>query len=147
MALIDVHCHLDAPAYQELATVCRQSQQAGVNTIVAVGTGRTSNEHILSLQQSHPGQIWAALGLHPERLDTSWQELEAVVDQVQVYRSRIVALGEIGLPHYALRERRMAQEQAQQREAFLQALVQAAVRFDLPVALTPRLDQRHSPGS
>ena len=81
MALIDVHCHLDAPTYEDLAIVCQQSQQAGVRVIVAAGTGFTSNTRILAMQQRYPDLIWATLGLHPERLDTSWAELEAVVAQ------------------------------------------------------------------
>ena len=135
MPLVDVHCHLDAPAYQDLATVCQQSRQAGVTVTVAAGKGLESNRHILMLQQQAPRQIWAALGFHPERLDASWEEVEAVIAQVQQHRSRVVALGEVGLPHYTLLDKRMTQEQAQQHEAFLQTLVQAAVRLSLPVVL------------
>jgi TatD DNase family protein len=87
------------------------------------------------MQQRYPDLIWATLGLHPERLDTSWEELEAVVAQIQEQRARVVAFGEIGLPHYSRLEERMTAEQARQREAFLHALVQAAVRLALPVVL------------
>jgi TatD DNase family protein len=135
MPLVDVHCHLDAPAYQDLAAVCQQSRQAGVTVTVAAGKGLASNRHILMLQQQAPGQIWAALGFHPERLDASWEEVEAVIAQVQQHRTRVVAMGEVGLPHYTLLDKRMTQEQAQQHETFLQTLVQAAVRLSLPVVL------------
>jgi TatD DNase family protein len=135
MALVDVHCHLDAKAYADLPTVCRQSQQAGVRTIIAAGTGVASNARILAMQQRYPELIWAALGLHPERLDTSWEELAAVVEQIEAQRAQVVALGEIGLPHYSRLEERMTAEQARQREALLHALVQAAVRCSLPVVL------------
>jgi TatD DNase family protein len=135
MALVDVHCHLDAQAYADLEAVCRQSQQAGVHAIVAAGTGVASNARFLAMQQRYPEHIWAALGLHPERVDTSWEELEAVVEQMQVQRARIVALGEIGLPHYSRLEKRMTEAQARQREAFLHALVQAAERCSVPVVL------------
>ncbi|MCZ6874138.1 MAG: TatD family hydrolase [bacterium] len=143
MSLIDVHCHLDAPAYHDVETVCRQSHQAGVEEIVAVGTGYLSNERILALQQHYPGQVLAALGLHPERLDTSWQELEAVVDQVRQHRCQVMALGEIGLPHYALRGQRMTPEQARQHETFLHALIKHAVQLGLPVALHAPHDAAH----
>jgi TatD DNase family protein len=135
MTLVDVHCHLDAPAYSDVTAVCQQSRQAGVTVTVAAGTGLQSNGRILALQEQAPGQVWAALGLHPERRDASWEELDAVLAQVQEHRQRVVALGEIGLPHYALLDQRMTPEQAREREAMLHALVQAAVRFDLPVVL------------
>jgi len=135
MTLVDVHCHLDAPAYRDLTAVCQQSRQAGVTVTVAAGTGLQSNARILALQEQEPGQVWAALGLHPERLDASWEELEAVIAQIQEHRARVVALGEIGLPHYALLDNCMTPAQAQERAAMLHTLVQAAVRFDLPVVL------------
>jgi TatD DNase family protein len=135
VSIVDVHCHLDASAYQDLDTVCQESRHAGVHAIVAAGTGVASNQRILALQQRYPAQIWAALGLHPERLDTSWEELEAVVAQIRAQRPQVTAFGEIGLPHYALLDQRMTSEQAQERERFLHALVQAAVALDLPVVL------------
>ena len=135
MALVDVHCHLDAPTYEDLEVVCQQSRRAGVHAIVAAGTGVISNRRILAMQQRYPDRIWATLGFHPERLDTSWAELAAVVAQIQAQRARVVAFGEIGLPHYSRLEQRMTEEQARQREAFLHALVQAAARLALPVVL------------
>ena len=135
MPLVDVHCHLDAPAYHDVSVVCQHSRQAGVTVTVAAGTGLRSNARILALQEQESGQVWAALGLHPERLDASWAELEAVIAQVHEHRQRVVALGEIGLPHYALLDKRMTLEQAQEREAMLHTLVQAAVRLALPVVL------------
>ena len=135
MPFIDTHCHLDAPAYADLATVCRQSEQAGVAAIVAVGTGLASNRRILALQRRQPAHVWAALGLHPERPDASWDEVEAVLDQLRAHRDRVVALGEVGLPHYALLDGSMMAEQARRHEGFLHALVKGVVALGLPVVL------------
>lgn len=135
MPLIDTHCHLDAAAYTDLAAVCRQSEQAGVAAIVAAGTGPASNRRILYSQQQQPASVWAALGLHPERPDASWEEVEAVLDQLRVHRDRVVALGEVGLPHYALLDGSMTAEQARRHEAFLHGLVKGAVELSLPVVL------------
>lgn len=133
--LVDVHCHLDAAPYHDLAAFCQRSQQAGVAVTVAAGKGVVSNRQILTLRHQAPRQIWAAFGLHPERTDVSQEEVDAILDQVQCCREHVVALGEIGLPYYALREHRMTPEQARQHESWLHTLVQAAVRFDLPVVL------------
>lgn len=135
MHLVDVHCHLDASAYTDLDAFCHQSHDAGVGVTVAAGKGLTSNQQILALHHQKPSQVWAALGFHPERVDATWPELEAVLSHLQEHRSHVVAMGEIGLPHYALLAQRMSQEQAQEREAMLHSLIQAAARFALPVVL------------
>ena len=135
MPFIDTHCHLDAPAYADLTAVCHQSEQAGVAIIVAAGTGLVSNRSILALQRQQPAHVWAALGLHPERPDASWDEVEGVLDQLRVHRDRVVALGEVGLPHYALLDGSMTAEQARRHEAFLHALVKGAAGLGLPVVL------------
>ena len=126
MPFIDTHCHLDAPAYDDLGAVCRGSEQAGVEAIVAVGTGSVSNRRILALQHQQPAYVRAALGLHPERSDASWEEVEAVLEQLGSHRDRVVALGEVGLPHYALLDGTMSAELARRHEAFLRALVKGA---------------------
>ena len=135
MPFIDTHCHLDAPAYADLAAVCRSSRQAGVEAFVAVGTGSVSNRRILALQQQQPAHVWAALGMHPERSDASWEELDSVLEQLRSHRDRVVAVGEVGLPHYALQNGSMSPEQARRQEEFLHALVKGAVAMDLPVVL------------
>lgn len=135
MPFIDTHCHLDSPAYADLAAVCHQSEEAGVAVIVAAGTGLASNRSILALQRQQPAHVWAALGLHPERPDASWEEVEGVLDQLRVHRDRVVALGEVGLPHYALLDGFMTAEQARRHEAFLHALVKGAGALGLPVVL------------
>jgi len=135
MICVDVHCHLDAPVYADIDTICQQNRHAGVPVTVAAGKGLQSNQHILALQQRHPEQIWAALGLHPERLDASWEELEAVLAHIEAHRDRVVALGEIGLPHYTVLAQRMSRAQAQQQEQLLHALIQGATRLALPVVL------------
>ncbi|MDH3599693.1 MAG: TatD family hydrolase [Candidatus Tectomicrobia bacterium] len=135
MSLIDVHCHLDAAAYPDPEVVCQLSGDAGVSAVVAAGTGHASNTRILALQQRFPAQVWAALGFHPERLDASWPELEQVLQQIGAHRDRMVAMGEIGLPHYTRLDGRMSDDQAGQQEARLHTLVQVAARLALPVVL------------
>ena len=135
MSLIDVHCHFDAAVYADPDIVCQQSRAAGVTAMVAAGMGQMSNTRILGLQQQFPDQVWAALGLHPERLDASWAEMELVVEQIRAHRERVVAVGEIGLPHYTRLDGRMTAVQAQQQQELLRALVHAAADMALPVVL------------
>jgi TatD DNase family protein len=95
--LIDTHAHLDAcaePADQVLA----RARGAGVDRVVAVGSGIESCRATLEIAEREPG-VYAALGIHPhqagngeaERLD----ELRELLDH-----ERAVAVGETGLDFY-----------------------------------------------
>jgi len=63
--LIDTHAHLDACADPAAAVVAR-ARAAGVERIVAVGSGIESCRETLAIAHAHPG-VWAALGIHPHQ--------------------------------------------------------------------------------
>jgi TatD DNase family protein len=130
--LIDTHAHLDAcaePADQVLA----RAREAGVDRVVAVGSGIDSCRATLEIAQRESG-VYAALGIHPhqagngeaERLD----ELRELLDH-----ERAVAVGETGLDFYrdyAPRER--------QRRLFDEELSLAAM-LERPVVVHTRAAQ------
>ncbi len=95
--MIDTHAHLDACADPPEALVAR-ARAAGVERIVAVGSGIDSCRSALELAEREPG-VFAALGIHPhqagggdaERL----QELRRLLGH-----ERAVAVGETGLDFY-----------------------------------------------
>lgn len=116
--MIDTHAHLDAcvdPAEEVVA----RARAAGVERIVAVGSGLDSCRETLAIARREAG-VWAALGVHPhqagdpdaERLD---ELRELLADECAV------AVGETGLDFYrdyAPRDR--------QRELFRRQLELAA---------------------
>jgi TatD DNase family protein len=93
----DTHAHLDACTDSPEQLVAR-ARGAGVERIVAVGSGIDSCKETLAIANREPG-VWAALGIHPhqagdadaERLD----ELRALLSD-----GRAVAVGETGLDFY-----------------------------------------------
>ncbi len=105
-----------------------------MSRVVAVGSDPASNEAVLRLAAHHP-EVRPALGLHPERLDLGDADLEAVEGQVRAARSGLVALGEVGLPWYALAGRPDAAAVAARGRHRLARLLDLARRLDLPVSL------------
>ncbi|HEY6836624.1 MAG TPA: TatD family hydrolase [Gaiellaceae bacterium] len=95
--MTDTHAHLDACTDPADLVVAR-ARSAGVDRIVAVGSGLESCRETLAIASREPG-VWAALGIHPhqaadpdaERLD----ELRALLAD-----ERAVAVGEVGLDFY-----------------------------------------------
>jgi len=112
--MIDTHAHLDACADPAAAVVAR-ARAAGVERIVAVGSGIESCRETLAIAHAHPG-VWAALGIHPHQAaDEDANRLDELRELLA--DERAVAVGETGLDfyrHYAPRDR--------QRELFAHQL-------------------------
>jgi TatD DNase family protein len=132
--LTDTHCHLADPAFADPGATLERAGRVGVTRVVAVGSDPASNATVLELAERHPG-ILPALGCHPERLDLTDADLDAVEAQVIGHRARLVALGEIGLPWYSLEGCADAAGLAARGRERLGRFLALAKRLDLPVSL------------
>jgi TatD DNase family protein len=97
--MIDTHAHLDDPQFDaDRDTVLGRARQAGVDTIICVGTTLASSRAAVRLAESCPG-LYAAVGIHPnsaaEAGPDDWLQVAALLDH-----PRVVALGETGLDRY-----------------------------------------------
>lgn len=97
--LIDTHAHLDAEEFAEdRAAVVRRAQDAGVGTILAVGTTADSSEATVHLAAEFP-DVYAAVGIQPnycaEAESGDWERILAMHTA-----PRVVAIGETGLDLY-----------------------------------------------
>jgi TatD DNase family protein len=100
--LIDVHAHLAAPEFaDDLPAVLARAAAAGVERIVAVGETLDEAERILALSHAHPA-IRPAAGLYPTVLDLDAAETLAAF--VRRHAAALVAIGEVGLDHWAVEE-------------------------------------------
>jgi len=102
--VIDTHAHLDsAEAPEELLA---RARAAGVDKIVAVGSGLDSCRTTLAIAEREPG-VFAALGVHPHQ--AADQDAGRLDDIRALFASpRAVAVGETGLDFfrdYAPRDR------------------------------------------
>ncbi|QMR46367.1 metal-dependent hydrolase [Citrobacter freundii] len=130
---IDTHCHFDFPPFtgDEPASIQR-AIEAGVSRIIMPATEAANFFRVLALAQTYP-PLFAALGLHPiviehhddDALDQLQQALEKRVQKV-------VAVGEIGLDLYR------DDPQFDKQERMLDAQLQLAKRYELPVILHSR---------
>lgn len=130
---IDTHCHFDFPPFtgDETASLS-QAAQAGVEKIIVPATEASRFDTVLSLASQH-APLYAALGLHPgviEKHDD--RSLEALASALASKPEKLIAVGEIGLDLY----REDPQFERQQR--LLDAQLQLAKQYDLPVILHSR---------
>src|SRR5437867_30670 len=100
--LVDTHCHLHDPAFRDLKATLARALEHDVWGVVAVGCDPATNERTLDAAVGNAKSVWPALGFHPEWDALTDADLERVEAQVSANHSRIVALGEVGLPWYNL---------------------------------------------
>jgi TatD DNase family protein len=133
--IIDSHCHLHDPAFADGRETLKKAVAHGVWGVVAVGGDPATNERTLAAAATLPKGTWPALGFHPDWPRLTDLDLEQVEDQVRAHHSRIVALGEIGLPWYCLQTVDDPGEVMRRGRARLERLLALAARYDLAVSL------------
>ena len=91
--MIDTHAHLDA--LEDPAGAIGRAREAGVDRIIAIGSGLVSTSATLRIASQAQG-VAVAAGIHPHQAadDESVDELSALAD------GKVVAIGEIGLDYY-----------------------------------------------
>jgi TatD DNase family protein len=133
--IIDSHCHLHAPAFDDVWETVRTAHAHSVWGVVAVGCDPRTNVKTLGAAAAAPKTVWAALGFHPEQDGLTDADLDEVERQVQEHHAHIIALGEVGLPWYSLANASDAADRMARAHARLERLLATAKHFDLPVIL------------
>jgi TatD DNase family protein len=148
--LTDTHCHLDFNKFDEdRAAVIQRARETGVERILIPSLDYASSQAVIRLARSHQ-DLFAAVGFHPTDLD-KWGD--ASISQLRAFFSdtdnpsqahpgherpsdpqRIVAIGEIGLDYYWVKE---ADKQAIQRDILKQQL-RLAQEVNKPVIIHMR---------
>ena len=132
--LTDTHCHLDFNKFDEdRDAVIQRALDAELTRILIPALDYESSLAGIKLAEAHPSII-AAVGVHPTDLDkwddSSTDNLRNLAKSVD----RVVAIGEIGLDYYWVKE---PEKQAQQRDVLKQQL-RLAQEVNKPVIIHMR---------
>ncbi|MBA4136535.1 MAG: TatD family deoxyribonuclease [Opitutus sp.] len=144
MGLIDTHTHLESFARRgDLPAILRRAREAGVETMVTIGTDADDWGLYRDLAAANAGFVHYTAGLHPCSVDEGWEErfatLESFWAEARAAGARAiaaeaacpavapcpVALGEVGLDRFHLpKDDAVAAERifGWQRAAFAAAL-------------------------
>lgn len=115
-AVIDSHCHLDFPDFQdELPDVLARARQAGVVTMICIGSGRdlTPARAAVALAAREP-DVFASVGVHPHDVGSMTEDTWLALDDL-ARAHRVVGIGETGLDYYYDHSPRDAQQAAFRR--------------------------------
>jgi TatD DNase family protein len=120
--LTDTHCHLDFNKFDEdRQAVIRRAVEVGVTRILIPALDLESGLSAVKLAESH-ANIFAAVGFHPTDLDKFSEKAFDEIEQLASH-PKVVAIGEIGIDYYWVKER---EERAFQLEALRRQLALAA---------------------
>jgi TatD DNase family protein len=131
MRLFDSHAHLNFSQFDaDRDAVIARAREAGVVTVLNVGTNLASSRAAVALAEQHDF-FYATVGFHPhdaKRVDrTALEELRCLARH-----PKVVAIGEIGLDYY-----RDLSPRPVQRRAFADQLALAA-ELELPAVVHSR---------
>jgi TatD DNase family protein len=123
--VIDTHAHLDA--LDDPPAALDRARRAGVERVVAVGSGLDSCRATLALTEQEEGVV-AALGIHPHQAGEAGDADVAELAELLAH-PRAVAVGETGLDHF----RDLAPRDRQRKLFLLQAELAAELGKTLVV--------------
>lgn len=129
--IIDSHCHLESESYEGIRKGV--IERAISRRVVMVTTPLTMEERALSLELKRKYQDWIHIvtGSHP----LVEEDIDAVADFIEKYKSEIVAIGEVGLdfkpPNNQLE---IVKKQVEKFEFF----IDLAKSLDLPLVVHSR---------
>ena len=127
--LIDVHCHLTAPEFEgRVGEVVKKSVKAGVKAIITSGLGY--EDGLKALKISDYRIVYPSLGVSPYMLEG----YEQVIELISRESKRIVAIGEVGLDHWRVRD---DEGRDRQRRVFRE-FIELSKSLDLPLIIHSR---------
>lgn len=131
--LTDTHCHLDFNTFDEdRQLVIQRASAAGVRRILIPGLDPESSRAAVRLAESQE-HLYAAVGIHPTDLDKFSRDALYEIRQLAGH-PKVVAIGEIGLDYYWVKE---AEKRAFQHEALKEQLL-LATSLNKPVVIHMR---------
>jgi len=130
--IIDTHTHLSDQSFdKDREEVLVRAREAGVTTIIAVSENLDEAQKVLRLAGRYP-MLKPALGQHPADPDKT--EADSIYELIRRHHDRIVAIGEVGLDYWIVKE---VAGRYEQQEIFKQ-FIDLSLDLDLPLNVHSR---------
>jgi len=133
--LIDVHCHLDFPQFdRDREDVIKRAMNDEI-IMINSGIGPDSIRNTLKLSKQYEN-IFATFGLSPYELNEDM--VDETIKLIKRNRNEILAIGEVGLDYYWIKNRK---EREKERENF-ERFISLADELNLPLIIHSRDAER-----
>ena len=135
MEYFDTHAHYDDEKFEkDREIILEKIFKSGVTKCINMGCDVKSSQKAIEIANNYDF-IYAAVGLHPEEIPESEDELYKTILQIKdlaINNKKIVAIGEIGLDYYWRKDNKDLQ-----KNAFIKQ-IELANELNLPVSIHTR---------
>lgn len=131
--IFDTHCHLNSDQLIEnIDEILANAQKVGVNKFLVVGWNKESSLLAVKLAEQYDC-IYAAIGFHPtDVFDVTEEDFQEVFKYIN--HPKVVAVGEIGLDYYWIKEQ---EKRDIQKEYFIRQ-IEIANKYKKPISIHNR---------
>lgn len=124
--LIDTHCHLSNEDYEKVEEII--TKMDGI--MIANGCSDETNKEVIKLVEKNPN-VYGAIGIHPDEVDTVTEESFKLIEE-NISNPKVVAIGEIGLDYYWVKDNKEKQIELFRRQ------LDIATKYNKPVIIHSR---------
>ncbi|NNL76897.1 MAG: TatD family hydrolase [Desulfobacterales bacterium] len=136
--IVDTHAHICDPTFEpDRSEVLERAAAAGVAAVITVGEDIADARINIDLAAQHP-LLRPAAGLYPEHLDSA--KAEEMYAFIRKERSKLVAIGEVGLDFWVVKE---DSAKELQKEIF-KGFIHLSNELNLPLNVHSRSAGRHA---
>ena len=135
MKIVDVHAHFTYNNFnKDIDKVIKNMKSAGVSKVISNGLSFEDNKNVLKLSKKYD-IVDAALGLYPTEAGTiSNKDLDKILNQIEENKTKIVAIGEVGLDYYWTKE----DAKKQRQKEVLSKIIKLANKINKPLIVHSR---------
>ncbi|ACI98584.1 TatD family hydrolase [Rhodospirillum centenum] len=113
--LVDSHCHLDFPDFQEERDqVVQRAREAGVGLMLTICTHASRFEQVWAVAQAYP-TVYCTLGIHPHHALDEATHSDVAHLVALAGRPKVAGIGETGLDYYYDQSPRDVQQESFRR--------------------------------
>ena len=136
--LVDTHAHIcDSVFDADRINVLQEAAEAGVSAVIAVGENIADARRNIDLAATHP-MIKPAAGLYPTILDRD--QAGQMCRFIRKQRSKLVAIGEVGLDFWIVKE----EPQRELQKEIFKSFISLSKELNLPLNIHSRSAGRHA---
>ena len=118
--------------YPNAKAIVRRAKEAGIIGVVVSAIEPKFYPKAINLMKRFPGFIWPTFGLHPPRATP--KIVKRTIHAIHAYSEEIVAIGEVGLDYYWVKD---SKEREYQKTAFIE-FIHLADELNLPLVVHSR---------